>query len=83
MAVQHMQLHARSLTRGRACCRAESPAWFAMASFNAGQAAMGAKDEVAAAVLFKASGDFHDAYTAPTAQTLAVQRVCLCAVPLP
>ncbi len=37
---------------------------------------MGAKDVVAAAVLFKASGDFYEAYTGPTAQTLAVQRVC-------
>ena len=47
-----------------------------MASLNAGLAAMGAKDEVAAAVLFNVSGDFHEAYTAPTAQTLAMQRVC-------
>ena len=54
-----------------------------MASFNAGLAAMGAKDVVAAAVLFKASGDFQEAYAAPTAQTLAVQRVHSCTVPLP
>lgn len=56
-------------------CRAESPAWFAAASYNAGLAAVHAKDSTAAAVLFRASGSFHEAFAAPTPQNLATQMV--------
>jgi hypothetical protein len=56
-------------------CREESPAWFTSASFNAALAAMHSQDMTAAAVLFRASGSFIEAFSVPTAQLLMTQMV--------
>ena len=56
-------------------CREESPAWFTSASFNAALAAMHSQDTTAAAVLFRASGSFTEAFSAPTAQLTMTQMV--------
>jgi len=67
-------LHSQTF-RVNILCRAESPAWFAAAAYNAGLAALHAKDSTAAAVLFRASGSFHEAFVAPSAQNLVTQMV--------
>lgn len=48
----------------------------AAASYNAALAAMQSKDTIAAAVLFSASGSFHEALSSPTPQNAATQMVC-------
>ena len=58
-------------------CRLESPAWFAAAAYNAALAAMHAKDAIAAAVMFRASGSFHEALPTPTPQCMATHMVRL------
>ncbi|CAL5220264.1 g2245 [Coccomyxa viridis] len=49
----------------------ETPLWFASVCWNAAGAAMRATDLAAAAVLFRASGSFHEALPAPTLEDLS------------
>ena len=48
----------------------------AAAAYNAALAAMQAKDTIAAAVLFRASGSFHEVLPSPTPQNAATHMVC-------